>query len=271
MAVAVLAFVAQSAAAPSRVATNGLAYSTVSKHVIQPQPAARSCHARGHGLYSFPDPRCTPGALNPAVTQATIRRTICRSGWSESVRPQESITEPEKYASMAAYGDTGSASGYEYDHFVPLELGGATNDARNLWPEPGASPNPKDKVEDYLNREVCDGKMTLSRAQSLIVKNWVTLYKEITKPKGTAPPKSTPTPSAHCSASAQWKRTYDDRDVYVNSNQPDTDARVTGYGKTASYYTNSSGYADVYFYASESAAGDQVTVTVGRATCYTSL
>ena len=220
-------------------------------------------------MYSFPDPRCTPGTLNPGVAQATIRRTICRSGWSESVRPRESITEREKYASLAAYGDAGSASGYEYDHFVPLELGGATNDARNLWPEPGATPNHKDKVEDYLNREVCDGKMMLSRAQSLIVKNWVMLYKEITN--RTTPPTSTPGPSAHCSASAQWNSTYDDWDVYVDSNQADTDATVTGDGKTASYRTNSSGYADVYFHANESAAGDQVTVTVGRATCYTTL
>lgn len=215
-------------------------------------------------------------SAHPAVTQSTIRRTICRSGWSAGVRPPESVTEPEKYASLAAYGDTGSAPGYEYDHFVPLELGGATNDPRNLWPEPGASPNPKDKVEDYLNRVVCGGKMTLSRAQQLIVTNWVKLYKEITKPEPTAPPTSTtPTtpspPSAYCTASAQWNTTYDDWDVYVNSNQPDTDATVTSDGKTASYYTNSSGYADVYFYASQSAAGDQVTVTVGPATCYATL
>lgn len=201
------------------------------------------------------------------MTQATIGQTICRSGWAESVRPPESITEPEKYASLAAYGDTGSVSGYEYDHFVPLELGGATNDRRNLWPEPGASPNPKDTVENYLNREVCDGKMTLSRAQHRIVTNWVKLYRGITSPTPTKPPTS----MAYCRASAQWNSTYDDWDVYVNSNQPDKDARVTGDGKTTSYYTNGSGYADVYFYASESAAGDQLTVTVGPATCYASL
>jgi hypothetical protein len=111
------------------------------------------------------------------VTQATIRQTICRSGWARSVRPPESITEPEKDASLAAYGDRGSASGYEYDHLVALELGGATNAPANLWPEPGSSPNPKDRVEDELNREVCDGKMTLSAAQHLIVTDWVKLYR----------------------------------------------------------------------------------------------
>ena len=105
---------------------------------------------------------CTPGALNPAVTQATIDRTICVEGWTATVRPPESITEQEKAASMAAYGDTGSLGDYEYDHFVPLELGGATNDPRNLWPEPGASPNPKDTVENELRQQVCDGQMTLA-------------------------------------------------------------------------------------------------------------
>lgn len=238
---------------------------------MQAQPPPGSCHAIGSGLYSRPDPVCTPGALNPAVTQATIDQTICVDGWTETVRPAESVTEAEKAASMTAYGDTGSLGDYEYDHFVPLELGGATNDPGNLWPEPGASPNPKDKVEDYLNREVCDGKMTLSRAQRLIVKNWVKLYRKITKPKPTTLPTSTPAPSAYCRASAQWNRTYGDWDVYVKSNQPDTDATVTGDGKMASYYTNSSGYADVYLYASESATGDQVTVTVGPATCYATL
>jgi len=34
----------------------------------------------------------TPGALNPDVTQATIRSTICRRGWTKTVRPPTSFT-----------------------------------------------------------------------------------------------------------------------------------------------------------------------------------
>ncbi len=151
----------------------GLAVSHASPTVIQPQPAAGSCHARGHGRYSSPDPRCTPGATNPAVTQATIGRTICVSGWTKRVRPPERITEPEKLANMRAYGDVDSPHDYEYDHLVSLELGGALNDARNLWPEPGASPNPKDSVERELHTLVCDGEMRLSRAQHIIATGWV--------------------------------------------------------------------------------------------------
>jgi hypothetical protein len=69
------------------------------------------------------------------------------------------VTEPEKAASLAAYGDAGPLHDYEYDHLVPLELGGADNDPRNLWPEPGASPNPKDALEHELSgrRAVTDG------------------------------------------------------------------------------------------------------------------
>jgi hypothetical protein len=250
-------------------ATTKLAYATASNDVVQRQPPPDSCHAVGSGLYSRPDPRCTPGALNPQVTQATIGRTICRRGWTSTVRPRESITEQEKFKSMAAYGDHQSASHYEYDHFVPLELGGATNDRRNLWPEPGASPNPKDAVEDQLNSEVCDGKITLARAQHLIVTNWVALAHHNSSP----PPAPSPTSSsANCTASAQWNSSYSDYDVYVHSNQPDKTVSVSAPdGKSATWHTDSSGYADVYFYDSRSAVGAEVTVRVGGATCHATL
>jgi hypothetical protein len=122
----------------------------------------------------MPDPRCTPGALNPAVTQGTINQTICVPGYTTTIRPPESITEPEKLASMAAYGDAGRSPGdFEYDHLVSLELGGAVNDARNLWPESGSSPNPKDTVENALHHMVCDGEMSLAQAQQIIATDWV--------------------------------------------------------------------------------------------------
>ena len=99
------------------------------------------------------------------------------------MRPRESITEPEKLASMAAYGLARSAaSSYEYDHDVSLELGGAVNDPRNLWPEPdyphpsGFYLNPKDHLENGLRRLVCDRSMSLSRAQALIASDWVAAY-----------------------------------------------------------------------------------------------
>jgi len=170
-------------AAVSAIALGALKSSTASAKVVQLQPAAKTCHARGTGLYELPDVRCTPGLRNPSVTQKTIHRTICVSGWTSKVRPPASVTNVEKVASMRAYGDTGSKSSYEYDHFVPLELGGAVNAAGNLWPEPdyakraGFYLNPKDRLENLLKGRVCSGKITLATAQNLIATNWVSAYR----------------------------------------------------------------------------------------------
>ncbi len=251
--------------------SDGLRVSTASNDVVQPQGSPGSCHQIGSGVYSRPDPACTPGALNPQVTQATIHGTICVSGWTATVRPAEAITEPEKAASMAAYGDTGPLGAYEYDHFVPLELGGATNDPRNLWPEPGASPNPKDAVEGELRRQVCDGQMSLRAAQHAIVANWVSLARRTSSPPRSAPPASTSTPvtSGHCTARAAYSSRYHDYDVYVHSNQPDQTVTVTdATGRLRSWHTDGAGSADVYFNAGGVATGRRITVHVGAATCY---
>jgi hypothetical protein len=171
-------------ASAARTAPSGLLYSSASAHAVQRQPSAGACHTVGSGLYSRADPRCTPGAVNPAVTQATIGSTICRSGWTSTVRPPESITEPEKLASMRSYGLSGSASRYEYDHDVALELGGAVNDPRNLWPEPdypsgaGFYLNPKDRLESALKHRVCRGEESLAQAQREIASNLVLAYRE---------------------------------------------------------------------------------------------
>ena len=208
---------AQHPAGAGRRSPSGLAYSDASAQSVQAQPAPGSCHAIGSGLYSRPDPRCTPGALDPAVTQATIGETICVPGWTATVRPPESVTE------SAAYADIGPMSYYEYDHFVPLELGGAVNDPRNLWPEPGASPNPKDAVEDDLNQDVCDGQMTLAHAQRTVTTNWRAHAARVPAPATTLASGSTSPPprsagAAQCTVSASYNSVYDDYDAYVNSN-----------------------------------------------------
>ncbi len=57
--------------------------------------------------------------------------------------------------SAAAYGYTGPFSTGEYDHLVPLELGGDPNDPANLWLEPNDRPgatstaNTKDALENH--------------------------------------------------------------------------------------------------------------------------
>ena len=63
--------------------------SHASSRVVQPQPPAGSCHVRGHYPFDTPDPHCTPGALNPAVTQATIaRRSVVPDTPTAFARPR---------------------------------------------------------------------------------------------------------------------------------------------------------------------------------------
>lgn len=138
-----------------------------------PMPAPGACSIRQQGGQPLPDPGCTPGALNPAVTQATIGATICVAGWTATVRPPTSVTDRMKRESAASYGLTATEAG-EYDHLVSLELGGAPDDPRNLWVEPGPIPNPKDAVENRLAAAVCSGLVPLDTAQRAIAADWVT-------------------------------------------------------------------------------------------------
>jgi len=138
--------------------------------------AAGSCHRGGTDTEPTPDPRCTPGATNPAVTPETIGQTICKSGWTKTIRPPASYTDRLKREQIAAYGypDTNPAD-YEEDHLISLELGGAPSDPKNLWPEPGASPNSKDRVENAAHQAVCNHKMPLAEVQQRIATDWVGL------------------------------------------------------------------------------------------------
>jgi hypothetical protein len=128
----------------------------------------------------LPDANCTPGTLNAAVTQATIDSTICVSGYTKTIRPSASYTEKLKKGQMQEYGYTDmNLSDYEEDHYISLELGGNPTDPKNLWPEPHASTNEKDKVENYLHKQVCDRSITLAQAQNEISKNWYQIYQQI--------------------------------------------------------------------------------------------
>jgi hypothetical protein len=111
------------------------------------------------------DPARTPGVLNPAVTQATIGATICRSGWTRTVRPPTDYTNALKRQQMRAYGEHGPMSAYQEDHLVSLELGGDPTDPQNLWPEPYPRAATVDTIENELNAQVCSGQLSLADAQ----------------------------------------------------------------------------------------------------------
>ncbi|MGA2968126.1 MAG: hypothetical protein ABSD69_03090 [Candidatus Levyibacteriota bacterium] len=128
----------------------------------------------------LPDPNCTPGTIDPSVTQDNLFTTICHAGYTQTVRPPVSYTNTLKKQQIADYGyqDT-SMKDYEEDHFISLELGGNPTDPKNLWPEPHPSTNEKDTVENYLHSQVCSGKLTLAKAQQEISQNWYTVYLQI--------------------------------------------------------------------------------------------
>jgi hypothetical protein len=60
-----------------------------------------------------------------------------------------------------------------------------------IWPEPYPASIPdggahsKDRVENYLCAQVCEGKISLSAAQGLIVTDWYAVLKQIEPPAST--------------------------------------------------------------------------------------
>ena len=116
----------------------------------------------------LPIPSLTPGALNPGVRQGTIRQTICRAGWTATIRPTSGYTTALKIKQMPLYEESGPTSAYEEDHFVPLELGGAPRNPKNLWPEPRSQADVSDPLETKLKHRVCSDLMTLARARAEI-------------------------------------------------------------------------------------------------------
>lgn len=127
----------------------------------------------------MPDRVLTPGATNPAVSQATIGETICRHGWSRSARPPRNLARNLKRERLR--GHPGRSGDFELDHLIPLSLGGAPIDQRNLWLEPrrpadGWGSRLKDRLEARLHRLVCSGRLGLAEAQSAIAGDWRAAY-----------------------------------------------------------------------------------------------
>ncbi len=158
-----------------------------------PMPAPGTCHVRtaadGEPL---PDPKCTPGAVDAAVTNGDIRTTVCRKGgYTSSVRPPVSLTDTAKRRLMAAYGiPVSQMRNYELDHLIDLAAGGAS-DVRNLWPELNITHmvsastyvhNDKDAVESYTRTAICDGKVTVSAVQAAIATDWTTAVSKLGLP-----------------------------------------------------------------------------------------
>ena len=113
---------------------------------------------RQHGPALLNDLTVTPGATLPQDTKDVLCSPSFHTG---TVR---AVSEATKQQACREYGvDRAHCTGklYEIDHLISLELGGS-NDITNLWPQsylptPGA--HEKDKVENWLHRQVCSGEI----------------------------------------------------------------------------------------------------------------
>ena len=115
----------------------------------------------------MPNPALTPGD----VAQHDVH-VVCRIGEAHRERAVTYRTRDRVYL---AYGIArGRRKGlYRIDHLIPLELGGS-NRPTNLWPQPYADSELKDRVEAELHEAVCSGAMTLDAGQRAIAHDWHT-------------------------------------------------------------------------------------------------
>ena len=134
-------------------------------------------------------PPGTPGAIDRGVTQANIETTICRPGYARSVRPEYEITGPIKRRLMNAEHPNESMADYELDHLIPISLGGAPLDRRDLWLQPRRGPataGDKNVLAYVLWRLVCERRVPLARAQAAIRTDWITAYRTYATPENVA-------------------------------------------------------------------------------------
>jgi hypothetical protein len=148
--------------------------------------------------HTVPDDALTLGAIDPRVTPDNIQRTICRPNWVRNARPSTSYLQTVKglYLKRSDLADKRGKS-YVIDFRIPLSVGGHPTDPGNLWPQPvGAEWNAaaKDKLETYVQREVCAGRISLADGQEVFRKNWVDVFHLYCgpDPKGPCNPPGTP-------------------------------------------------------------------------------
>ena len=123
---------------------------------------------------SLPNPDLTPG-----VTLNVTKEDICTPGYSKSVR---NVPQSEKRQVYEEYSikPNEPPCPCEVDHLISLELGGS-NDIKNLWSESYAgkwNAHMKDRLENWLHKQVCEGRMSLQEAQDAIRNDWIKAYKK---------------------------------------------------------------------------------------------
>jgi len=136
-------------------------------------PPQKKCELRTSNGFPLPDPDCTPGATNPHLTLPVLKNkgftTLCTRDLASSVEEKMAVY---RWYDTKRPKNSGARQTCELDHLIPLELGGADT-LDNVWPQCGTDNfRTKDTVENYLNREVKSGRMSLADAQRGIAVDW---------------------------------------------------------------------------------------------------
>jgi hypothetical protein len=130
---------------------------------------AATCVLLGSGAFTAPPRACTPGTYRHLT-----RAAVCVHHDRPTLHAADRRTILARYGRTTWTGNDG-----ELDHRVPFFLGGLT-DPSNEWPEPGSLPNPKDRLEFYVYRRVCDGKphaMRVRTARRVFLHDWRVAYR----------------------------------------------------------------------------------------------
>ncbi len=134
---------------------------------------------------ALPDRTHTPGVINETLSQHTYLLQCRERGWTRLYRPPAAFTNRLKRQQMRQYGYANrDPRDFEEDHLIPLCLGGAPQDPRNLWPQPRFgqwSAAQKDALENRLCHLACAGRVPLRDAQRDIATNWIYAYNRYMK------------------------------------------------------------------------------------------
>jgi hypothetical protein len=138
--------------------------------------AVRAAEYRMDGPANLNDLATTPGA-----TLSVSIGKLCTPGYTRTVRNVPAAVKKQVCEEYRVPAERCTGAYVEIDHLISLELGGS-NDPANLWPQP-YQPKPgareKDRLENWLHRQVCDGVMSLVDAQQAIAEDWYSAYRRM--------------------------------------------------------------------------------------------
>jgi hypothetical protein len=144
-------------------------------------PPTEVCAPVKRNGFLLPDPDCTPGAINPALTVTVLhdRRFSTRCVRDKATSAGRKTDTYDWYHQNHPARNTGKTQVCELDHLISLELGGADT-LDNIWPQCGPARvslnnrffKQKDTVENYLAWLVKNDRIDLDEAQQGIATDW---------------------------------------------------------------------------------------------------